>query len=114
MFGGAPGSSVSGVPGPRVGYMPQELALYNEFTIAETLTYFGRVFNLTMDKIRKRTKFLVEFLDLPSESRMVSLLYWSGLCTQRDKNFVFRLATCLVGSKGGPHWLRRCSTSLNC
>ena len=32
----------SGVPGPRVGYMPQELALYGEFTIRETLQYFGR------------------------------------------------------------------------
>jgi ABC-type multidrug transport system ATPase subunit len=30
------------VPGPNVGYMPQELALYGEFTIKETLQYFGR------------------------------------------------------------------------
>ena len=42
VFGGAPGSRQSGVPGPRVGYMPQELALYGEFTIKETLQYFGR------------------------------------------------------------------------
>ena len=43
VFGGAPGSRQSGVPGPRVGYMPQELALYGEFTIKETLQYFGRL-----------------------------------------------------------------------
>ena len=42
VFGGPPGSRESGVPGPRVGYMPQELALYGEFTIRETLQYFGR------------------------------------------------------------------------
>ena len=42
VFGGTPGSRLSGVPGPRVGYMPQELALYAEFTIQETLQYFGR------------------------------------------------------------------------
>ena len=30
------------VPGPNVGYMPQELALYGEFTIKETFQYFGR------------------------------------------------------------------------
>ena len=42
VFGGSPGSRQSGVPGPRVGYMPQELALYGEFTIKETLQYFGR------------------------------------------------------------------------
>ena len=33
VFGGKPGSNQAGVPGPRVGYMPQELALYHEFTI---------------------------------------------------------------------------------
>lgn len=33
VFGSKPGTAQAGVPGPRVGYMPQELALYNEFTI---------------------------------------------------------------------------------
>ena len=33
MFGHAPGSRESGVPGSRVGYMPQELALFGEFNI---------------------------------------------------------------------------------
>lgn len=33
VFGSKPGTPQAGVPGPRVGYMPQELALYNEFTI---------------------------------------------------------------------------------
>ena len=43
VFGGKPGSRQAAVPGPRVGYMPQELALYGEFTIRETLQYFGRL-----------------------------------------------------------------------
>lgn len=34
VFGARPGDPKSGVPGPRVGLMPQELALYNEFTIS--------------------------------------------------------------------------------
>ena len=33
IFGGEPGSAQAGIPGPRVGYMPQELALYTDFTI---------------------------------------------------------------------------------
>ena len=33
-------------PGHRLGYMPQELALYGEFTIRETLQYFGRLHGL--------------------------------------------------------------------
>ncbi len=74
VFGGAPGSDMAGVPGPRVGYMPQELALYHEFTIAETLHYFGRIFDLSRAKVRERTRFLVEFLDLPGEGRMIGNL----------------------------------------
>ena len=63
-----------GVPGHRVGFMPQELAIYSEFTIAETLSYFGRIFNMSSDKIRARTDFLIEFLDLPKENRLVGKL----------------------------------------
>ena len=45
VFGAPPGEgSGTGVPGARVGYMPQELALFGEFNIEETLTYFRRVF----------------------------------------------------------------------
>ena len=52
------------IPGPRVGYMPQELALYNEFSIEETLHYFGRIYGMSAAKIRERTEFLMTFLDL--------------------------------------------------
>ena len=71
MFGGAPGSRQAGVPGPRVGYMPQELALYGEFTIRETLQYFGRIFHMSDEKINERSDFLIKFLDLPSKWRLV-------------------------------------------
>ncbi len=54
--------------------MPQELAIYSEFTIAETLSYFGRIFNMSPEKIRARTEFLIEFLDLPKENRLVGKL----------------------------------------
>ncbi len=40
VFGSPPGTDGVGVPGARVGYMPQELALFGEFSIEETLTYF--------------------------------------------------------------------------
>lgn len=33
----------SEIPGSRIGYMPQELSLYQDFTISETLHFFGRV-----------------------------------------------------------------------
>ena len=53
VFGEPPGpGSTSGVPGSRVGYMPQEMALFGEFNISETLIYFARVFGLTMEKYK--------------------------------------------------------------
>ena len=45
VFGEPPGPKAkTGVPGRRVGYMPQELALFDEFSISETLIYFARLY----------------------------------------------------------------------
>uniref|UniRef100_A0A3B4Z2I6 ABC transporter G family member 23-like n=1 Tax=Stegastes partitus TaxID=144197 RepID=A0A3B4Z2I6_9TELE len=59
------------VPGRMVGYMPQELALYNEFTISDTLTFFGRVHGLTSKETQARMDFLIDFLDLPQKHSLV-------------------------------------------
>lgn len=71
---GRPGSPQNGVPGPRVGYMPQELALYGEFTIMETLEYFGRIYNLSPAYVKSQKNFLCKLLDLPSSNRFVKTL----------------------------------------
>lgn len=67
-------STGSGVPGARVGYMPQEIALYGEFSIRETMMYFGWIFGMHTTEIVERLQFLLNFLDLPSESRLVKNL----------------------------------------
>lgn len=74
VLGGKPGTKGSGVPGKRVGYMPQEIALYGEFTIKETMMYFGWIFGMTSREINERLQFLLNFLDLPSQNRMVKNL----------------------------------------
>ena len=73
VLGSKPGGS-GRVPGPQVGYMPQELALYNEFTIDETLSYFGYIYGMPPAKIRERTEFLIDFLDLPSSKKSKRLI----------------------------------------
>ena len=74
VFGGEPGTKESGIPGPRVGYMPQELALYGEFTIKETLEYFGRIYKLPNAFVKSQMEFLFKLLDLPPSNRSVKTL----------------------------------------
>jgi ABC-type multidrug transport system ATPase subunit len=64
IYGGTPGTPESGVPGKRVGYMPQEIALNSEFTIKEVLQYFGRIYGMTVGEVEVRRKYLVELLRL--------------------------------------------------
>ena len=74
VFGGVPGTKESGIPGRRVGYMPQEFALYGEFTIEETLFFFGRIYKLPSGFIKEQMKFLCDLLALPPGSRYVKSL----------------------------------------
>ncbi|EFX70382.1 ABC protein, subfamily ABCH [Daphnia pulex] len=74
VLGNEPGTPESGVPGPRIGYMPQELALYGDFTIKETLQYFGRIYNLRTAFVDSQLEFLSSFLDLPPSDRYVKTL----------------------------------------
>lgn len=74
VLGGKPGTKGSGVPGKQVGYMPQEIALYAEFSIKETMMYFGWIFGMDSPEIDERLQFLLSFLDLPSQNRLVKNL----------------------------------------
>jgi len=51
VLGGKPGSKGSGIPGPRVGYMPQEISLVGEFSMSGALYYFGRINGLNDEEI---------------------------------------------------------------
>jgi len=74
IFGFQPGEPGSQIPGPAIGYMPQEIAVYEDFTIEETLIYFGRIFRLSKEKLNERIDFLLAFLDLPHKNRLVQNL----------------------------------------
>ena len=74
MFGVRPGSERSDIPGVGVGYMPQDLALFQEFTINEILVYYGTIYHLTKSEISQRIVELSNFLNLPEKTRLVSQL----------------------------------------
>ncbi len=42
VLGRAPLTKGHEVPGRAIGYMPQEIALYMEFTVLETLKFFAK------------------------------------------------------------------------
>lgn len=74
IFGQKPGSRLCPVPGPGVGYMPQELALFPELTVQETLRYFGQLYKMPTEKIQSRIEYIVDFLGLPGSNRRVKQL----------------------------------------
>lgn len=74
VFGIVPGSRHSRIPGPGVGYMPQEISLIPEFTIEETLEYFGRIYHMDPDRLQERIDNLVELLNLPNRNMIVKRL----------------------------------------
>ena len=75
VFGKIPGCSDGEIPGPLVGYMPQDGALYEDMTVYEQLVHFGRMSLCELEDIRTRARFLLEFLDMLSmKHQMTSAL----------------------------------------
>ncbi|CAF1453106.1 unnamed protein product [Adineta steineri] len=74
VLGQRPGSRGHEVPGRAVGFMPQETALYKDFSISEMLHYFGHLHDMNRKDILSREKFLLSFLDLPSRSKKICQL----------------------------------------
>ncbi|XP_035705644.1 ABC transporter G family member 23 isoform X2 [Folsomia candida] len=74
VFGKVPGKKDSGIPGPLVGFMPQEVALYPNLTIAEIMAHFGGIYGMQKHEINERTDFLAKFLQLPDTSRLIRSL----------------------------------------
>lgn len=50
------------------------MALYGEFTMSETMFYFGILHGMKRKDIRTRRKFLTNFLELPTENKLIRTL----------------------------------------
>ena len=71
VFGFKPGSPQSHIPGAGVGYMPQELALFPEFTTEEILIYFGKIYGMNSLEIREKTEKVTKLLDLKNKNKLI-------------------------------------------
>ena len=52
-----------------IGFVPQELSVYNDLTARENLEFFGAVYSLPKAVIRERTDELLEFVGLKEETK---------------------------------------------
>jgi ABC-2 type transport system ATP-binding protein len=48
----------------QIGYMPQEIALYDDLTISQNLRFFGELYELPRDQIRRRSDELLSLVEL--------------------------------------------------
>ncbi|XP_011881735.1 PREDICTED: ABC transporter G family member 23-like [Vollenhovia emeryi] len=88
VLGGSPGSVGCGIPGPRVGYMPQDTSLVELFSTSDALYYFGRINGLDDKEIETRHRFFSELFELPPANQLVKNM--SG-GQQRRVSFVVAL-----------------------
>ncbi|KAG5671813.1 hypothetical protein PVAND_001988 [Polypedilum vanderplanki] len=56
---------------PRIGFMPQEISLIENFTVKEMVDFFSVLYKLRTEKINARFKFLSELLELPDDNKFI-------------------------------------------
>jgi ABC-type multidrug transport system ATPase subunit/ABC-type multidrug transport system permease subunit len=74
VLGKPPNAPAHPVPGPAVGYAPQEFALHEDLSIRETLLFYSSLNQMSASDFKARKKYLLEMLDLPSEKRIIKTL----------------------------------------
>lgn len=55
----------------KIGYMPQSIALIEEFSFKELIYFFGTIYRMSKNKIEERLDFLVNLLELPDPNGFV-------------------------------------------
>jgi ABC-2 type transport system ATP-binding protein len=63
----------------RVGVIPEDLALFDNLTAREYLTFVGRIHLMPRDTIRSRSDELLALLDLRGEEKKLTLEYSHGM-----------------------------------
>lgn len=75
----------------KIGYMPQDIAVIEEFSIKELIYFFGTIYGMSKFQINERFSFLMNLLELPDGGCFIKNL--SGGQKRRVS-----LAICMVHS----------------
>ncbi len=63
----------------RVGVVPEELALFDNLTGREYLTFIGRMYKLPAEMVDERSRELLAMMDLDNEEKKLTLEYSHGM-----------------------------------
>ena len=63
----------------RIGVVPEDLALFDNLTSTEYLTFTGRMHNMPKDVLKNRIEELLNLLDLAKDSKKLTVEYSSGM-----------------------------------
>lgn len=63
----------------RIGVIPENLALFENLTAQEYLTFVGRIHGLSLETIRERSAELLSLMTLDSEPKTLALEYSHGM-----------------------------------
>ena len=63
----------------KMGVIPEDLALFDNLTAREYLTFVGRIHLMPRETIRSRSDELLSILDLQDEEKKLSLEYSHGM-----------------------------------
>jgi ABC-2 type transport system ATP-binding protein len=63
----------------RIGVVPENLALFDNLTAREYLTFIGRMYLLPRDTVRTRTDELLAMMDLAQEEKKLTLEFSHGM-----------------------------------
>ena len=74
---------------PRVGYMPQNLAVYPDLTVGENVELFGRLFGVVGDRLQRRTSEVLDLVRLAGRRHDLVLELSGGM--QRRVSFAAAL-----------------------
>ncbi|KAF6202471.1 hypothetical protein GE061_004872 [Apolygus lucorum] len=58
----------------HIGYMPQDIALFQEFKICEIFSFYGTLYGMQPDRAQRRAFELCTMLDLPNQARYIHSL----------------------------------------